>query len=413
MSEDIQNTLSLHKQIDEKVASHSGKKNVFKRYFSTNNSDDIPLASFLSSTMNLLNTIISAGVLAMPYAMSLTGVVAGVFIIVLSGFTNALGLYFLSCSAAKLERGKASFNSLAVMTFPSLAFDFAIGIQCFGVCVSYLILIGDVMPQVVETFGGNLLKTSYLLSRHLWISVFIFIVMPFTFFRRLDSLHYISTVAMVSIGYMVIIIIVYFFRQNIWNTDIEAYFFKGKGVSAFFSSISVFTFAFTCQQNRLLLLSTISIGISGFIYLIVAVLGYLSFGVNVPGNIILAYKYSIPVTIARIAIVVLITFSYPLQVYPSRVSLDKVLLWRPRSREINDKSSAFSSFEKVLAYIGSVGSTIIAFILPGLFYAKLAYKPDVLYNKNTQCDQETQHNLRFLLNKRFTRAWIRKKIYSN
>lgn len=73
--------------------------------------------------------------------------------------------------------------------------------------------------------------------------------MPFTFFRRLDSLHYISSVAMVSIGYMVMVIVVYFFRENVWNTGAEVHFFKGKGVSALFSSISVFTFAFTCQQN--------------------------------------------------------------------------------------------------------------------------------------------------------------------
>ncbi|KTW32023.1 uncharacterized protein T551_00705 [Pneumocystis jirovecii RU7] len=462
MTENSQNPTVTYEKTDKRGATYFSGKRFCKRFFSSNTSDEIPLASFLSSTVNLLNTIISAGVFAMPYAMSLTGVVPGIFIIVLSGFTNALGLYFLSCSAAKLGRGEASFNSLATMTFPSLAvvFDLAIGIQCFGVCVSYLILIGDVMPQVVQTFSSNALKASYLISRHFWISVFIFIVMPFTFFRRLDSLHYISSVAMVSIGYMVMVIVVYFFRENVWNTGAEVHFFKGKGVSALFSSISVFTFAFTCQQNifsvineirdnshkKLTSLIIISIGISGFIYIIVAVLGYLSFGINIPGNIILACffstflfffitaidKYSIPVTIARIAIVVLITFSYPLQVYPSRVSFDKVLLWRPRSRGTDNKLLAFSalrfniltclilvfsyilamaisSFEKVLAYVGSVGSTIIAFILPGLFYSKLAYKPDVLYNKSIQSDQETQDNLYLLPKKRFTRVWYLEK----
>lgn len=127
---------------------------------------------------------------------------------------------------------------------------------------------------------------------------------------------------------------------------------------------------------------------------------------------------SLSSTIGKAAIVVLVMFSYPLQVHPCRASVDAVLKWRPIKRSESLQSSpsrlaslspasksgfqtrgdgmgetrfaaittaiivlsyivamTVSSLEKVLAYVGSTGSTSISFILPGLFYYKIS-SPD-------------------------------------
>ena len=156
-----------------------------------------------------------------------------------------------------------------------------------------------------------------------------------------------------------------------------------------------------------------SIGSAASIYVLVAVTGYLSFGNEVGGNIVAQYAPSASSTIGRAAIVVLVMFSYPLQVHPCRASVDAVLKWRPikskntsseenpnnpllgakkrRNDEIGELRFAaittviiilsyivamtVSSLEKVLAYVGSTGSTSISFILPGLFYYKIS-SPD-------------------------------------
>ena len=116
----------------------------------------------------------------------------------------------------------------------------------------------------------------------------------------------------------------------------------------------------------------------------------------------------------------MVMFSYPLQVHPCRASVDAVLRWRPSksARHANDASHpganpllgqttkagkslkadamgetrfavitttiivlsyivamTVSSLGKVLAYVGSTGSTSISFILPGLFFYKIS-SPD-------------------------------------
>jgi len=70
----------------------------------------------------------------MPAAMSSMGVFTGVLVILFSGLTAGMGLYFLSRCALRIERGHSSFFSVAKRTYPEAAivFDSAIAIKCFG-----------------------------------------------------------------------------------------------------------------------------------------------------------------------------------------------------------------------------------------------------------------------------------------
>lgn len=82
--------------------------------------------------------------------MASVGIIPGIFLIFLSALASGTGLYFLSRCAARTEGRHASFFAVSKLTWPkiSVLFDLAIAIKCFGVAVSYLIIIGDLMPQV-------------------------------------------------------------------------------------------------------------------------------------------------------------------------------------------------------------------------------------------------------------------------
>jgi amino acid permease len=110
----------------------------------------------------------------MPRAMSQMGMLPGIFVIVWSGITAGFGLYLQTRCAQYLERGSSSFFALSQMTYPHIAifFDAAIAIKCFGVGVSYLIIIGDLMPGVVLGFNPGAGNVGYLVDRHFWITGF-------------------------------------------------------------------------------------------------------------------------------------------------------------------------------------------------------------------------------------------------
>lgn len=118
--------------------------------------------------------VIGAGVLAMPLALSHMGIVLGTCVIIWAGLTAGFGLYLQTRCARYLERGTSSFFALSQLTYPNAAvvFDAAIAIKCFGVGVSYLIIIGDLMPGVVQAFGKVPERLDFLDDRHFWVTAF-------------------------------------------------------------------------------------------------------------------------------------------------------------------------------------------------------------------------------------------------
>ncbi|QUC18080.1 uncharacterized protein UV8b_02321 [Ustilaginoidea virens] len=394
-------------------------------------------ASTVSSIVNLLNTIVGAGTLAMPSVLSHMGIMLGVVLVLWSGLTAAFGLYLQSKCARYLERGSASFFALSQITYSqaSVIFDAAIAIKCFGVGVSYMIIIGDLMPGVMLGFNGRADQIPYLVDRHFWITAFMLLVIPLSFLRRLDSLKYTSLVALVSIGYLIVLVI-YHFAVDPHADSHNIRVIKWAGAVETLSALPIVVFAYTCHQNMFSIVNEIkdntpssivrvviaSIGSAASIYILVAVTGYITFGNDIVGNIVLMYPTGVASTVGKAAIVILVLFSIPLQVHPCRASLDAVLRWRPSPAQPNigrpDSSGhgaaaaprgdhgatapmsdtrfallttfiltlayftalSVSSLDRVLAFVGSTGSTSISFILPGLFYYKIS-DPDSPYHQ--------------------------------
>ncbi|KAI9491862.1 transmembrane amino acid transporter protein-domain-containing protein [Zychaea mexicana] len=373
--------------------------------------EQIAKASPFSGIFNLLNTILGTGMLAMPAAVATVGLLPGMVLTLISGIASGAGLYFLSESASSVEGRRASFFAVSQLTYPGAAvwFDTAIAIKCFGVAVSYLIIIGDVMPQVVISFDSSVAKDSILLDRKLWITAVMFgLLVPLSFKRTLDSFRHISALAILAVVYLCAIVIYYYFLSPDFPKpppeDIELIHLT----SSIFGKLPVFIFGFTCHQNlfsvhnelknnsrrsmvKVILSSIITAGV---FYELIAILGYLSFGRHSRGNIILEYPATWFVAGGRLAIVICVLFGYPLQIHPCRGSVDKILMLFDPSKDKSpfpDPPSTIKHFamttalligtyilaitvselDLVLAFVGSTGSTAVSFILPGLFYFKL------------------------------------------
>lgn len=296
-------------------------------------------------------------------------------------------------------------------------------------------------------------------------------MIPLSFLRRLDSLKYTSIIALFAIAYLVVLVVYHFASGDTRPVRGDIYWLQWQGLIPTLGSFPVIVFAYTCHQNvcccglalhltaphanqrqMFSILNEIrdnspfrttgvvlaSNGMSASIYVLVAVTGYLSFGSNIIGNIVAQYRPSVFSTIGRAAIVVLVMFSYPLQIHPCRASVDAVSKWRPkqlRSKQSSDEltpasgspsrssllnkkvviqpkaaemselrfaifttviiilsyivAMTVSSLDRVLAYVGSTGSTSISFILPGLFYYKIS-SPDSPHHQRLLKDEDDE-----------------------
>ncbi len=384
--------------------------------------------------------------LAMPFAIRADGIFFGTIIITFAGLTAFYGLYLQSRVIKFIPLGEASFFSICQITYPSLSviFDISIAIKCFGVGVSYLIIIGDLMPQIINSLPfKQLIEIDFLQNRIFWISFsLIFILSPLCYLRNLDSLRYTSFVALIAIGYLVIMIISHFLINDTVPLRGNINYFKIYNLSQLLTTFPIIVFAYTGHQNMFSIINELkdksssniekiiktSMSISGFLYLLVGILGYLSFGDNVGENVIAMYEKSISSTIGRCSFILLVLLSYPLMCHPCRLSVNNIIYWiqikiesklekkKIPNGSINHHDNenvteitqllplqstpittikppldkirfitlttllllssyltaiSVTSLKLVLSLIGATGSTAISFILPGLFGYKL------------------------------------------
>jgi len=248
-----------------------------------------------------------------------------------------------------------------------------------------------------------------------------FILVPLSSLRRLDSLRHTSYIVMFSVVYLVAIVIKCHFSP-LEGTKPPGDIYLIHFTPSFISTFPVQVFAFTCAQNlfpifnelktnsqeRMNIVMGTSIGGAIMTYEVIAIFGYLTFGSNVGANIIAMYpSTSLFIAVGQLAIVLLIMFSYPLQVQPCRNCLDKIFhagdpINVPSDDDddgevvVDEHAVADMSFLKhtllttgivvigfviayfvdnlqmVLSFVGTIGSTTISFILPGLLYWKLS-----------------------------------------
>ncbi|KAL6454274.1 AVT6 Vacuolar amino acid transporter 6 [Candida maltosa Xu316] len=283
----------------------------------------------------------------MPYGLKSNGLLFGCLLIIWSSLTSSMGLY-LQNKVAKYtdQRGAVSYFSLAQLTYPhlSILFDGAISIKCFGVGVSYLVVIGDLMPKIMESL--NVKPDSILMARNFWITIFMaVIVTPLSYLKKLDSLKYTSILALFSVVYLICLVIVHFFVQDVPVEDKVIQYFGPISIKSTLSSFPIFVFAYTCHQNMFAIINELkpsdkdgsqtrqsnliirnSITVACLSYLVVGIFGYLTFGNSVNANIITMYpRNSISSLIGRLCIVLMVSLSFPLQCHPCRGSINHVI----------------------------------------------------------------------------------------
>ncbi|ORX49749.1 hypothetical protein BCR36DRAFT_412717 [Piromyces finnis] len=402
-----------------------------------------------SSIITLSNTLLGSGMLAMPAAFASSGLYMGILNIAIFGGGALYGLWLLTRCATYTGRN-SSFFSLSMITFPnaSIFFDLAISIKCFGVSVSYLIIVGDLMPIVTIGLFPSVPMNSVLLTREFWITVSVLLIIPLAFMRKLDSMRHTSFISLLAILYLFFIVIYYYFipfrtnevqlRRDLSkdtvpelnpsypvNPKVENFIFSMN----FFKNLPIFVFAFTCHQNILSVYNEMkdnsqknvnkvissSIVFGMILYWVVGIYGYLTFGDQTESNVISMYPASSYIILfGQLSMVIMVMLSYPLQMFPCRLSLDKVFYNLKRilnfnnegrslinptetsymtanpsnhSEPMSDKKFFFMTLSIlvcsyvlacsvktlgiVLSIVGATGSTMICYILPGILYYKL------------------------------------------
>ena len=167
-------------------------------------------ASMFSSTVNLANSVLGVGLLALPRAFSQAGIGIGLLLLFYVFALSVTTCHFLTQAAGVVGR-PCTVRAVSDRAFPlfSLFVDSAVCINNIGASCSYMIVAVDGFSTVFA--GGS--------HRPLFVIVTLCIVAPLSFMKKLDALRHTSLAAVVILIFLTIVAVAYASHKDDTSKD--------------------------------------------------------------------------------------------------------------------------------------------------------------------------------------------------
>lgn len=338
-------------------------------------------ASELNASINLINTIIGAGIVSLPYACALTGFASFVALVAMTQMMTKETIGWL-CKAADAVGQTTLYATTRVLLgdYAEVALRLTVLVNNYGLLIVYLVVGGDVMAGGAGVEEKGLLaqwfpQTCDVATPH-WACTreFFTATLAATLLLPLCSLDNISSLASVSalaVTCTFTFVITCLFlgvyalatdgapdTSELWP-DVKR--FDGSpavgAVRAILASVPALVTAFVCHYNVLLIRSSMgqrdvvedpskrdarvfgrSLGFVGMLYIFVASAGVLYFGKNVSSDALdefvfdklrAAFKYhwlaTVVSNIVRMGYATSLSLTYPLIFFEMRQSVEGLL----------------------------------------------------------------------------------------
>jgi len=367
-------------------------------------------ASLFSTTINLFNTIAGAGMLGLPWALANTGVTLGIVWFLITAILEAYAAHLLA-KCVLMER-KYTFRALArkAMKFKGShhLVNSLVAINGFGICCGYLIICGQLLPDLMSFFFRTH-EGSISLEPIFWISIIVCgIELPLVICKSFDSLKFSSILGFVGTVYICILTVIYGFGNHVLGdpcmnkNGCPGDFNWGcpSDVPNLIRVASVFFFAFLSTQNiptstfelKRRSLNRINTAASGaifmafVIFILTALGGYRAFGDIVDVDVLKTFPLNSYSSAARLAITIVLITAFPIQMFPTKNCVCNIIFGLDAHECSNCKyyftifallagawtvGICINDLSIILAFIGATTSIFIGFTLPTYFYIRL------------------------------------------
>jgi len=379
-------------------------------------------ATMKATIFNLINTVIGAGLLALPQAIQQNGIILGVGMIILVSFMADVTvnmLLFATDHAKETNFGRIS--QVLAGNVAKFFVDLIIFLLNFGLCASYCIIIGDNLVFYAQSAGAAP-GSPWQDIKVLLAGVFVLILYPLSTLKKMSALRHVSLLCLIFITLFVVLIVVAstgvlgmpvaMNASSINWMDLEQVTPLG-----LLQNVPVIFFAFVCHMNVPLLYGELrraskqerpskwkqkkgkmmcavhcAIGYCAFLYIAVSVSGYILFGdaLSLPenaGNILNAIHTS-HLSIApyvKLVYAILLALSFPCMSYSGRAALhrlmstccacvdtmgDKIRFLEAFIIVGSTTGLAMTGLSVAVAFglTGSITCTAIMYIFPGSFH---------------------------------------------
>ncbi|XP_037628142.1 sodium-coupled neutral amino acid transporter 3-like [Sebastes umbrosus] len=379
--------------------------------------------SFGMSIFNLSNAIMGSGILGLAFAMSNTGIVLFLVLLVSIAILSAYSIHLLLRSAGVVGiRAYEQLGNRAFGTSGKIVAGCIITVHNIGAMSSYLFIVKSELPLVILAFLGKYENTGewFMNGNYLIMIVSAFVILPLSLMKRLGYLGYTSGFSLSCMVFFLISVIYKKFNiecplEDTHHNITPAYVHTAVNVTDDFCEAKMFTmnsqtvytipilaFAFVCHpevlpiytelrdatKRRMQTVANISILAMFVMYLLTALFGYLTFYGAVESELLHTYSrvdnLDVLVLCVRLAVLVAVTLTVPVVLFPIRRALlqilfpDKPFNWIIHIGiaiclifVVNLLVIFVPSIRDIFGLIGATSAPSLIFILPGIFYVRI------------------------------------------
>lgn len=366
----------------------------------------VPHGGLMSSVYNLAAVTLGSGIITLPSAFEACGVMMSVLILLAITLFTVYSVYILMVAVEKTDKRLYSYEALA-RGLLGRGWDyfaaFNMWMFCFGSCVSYVISTGDMLSRATDSPSVNEFVRSQAGNRLLTSLIWLVVMLPLSIPKQINSLRYASAIGVSCMMYFVLVVVVHSCMNSFENGKAKNEMAMFKGGNGSIIGFSLFLFAYLCQTNcfeiytelskpspaRLTVHTAISMAMCCGLYILTGIFGYLEFGTEMTGSILLMYdiRTDVMVAIAYVGVTIKMCVGFAICMLPTRDSLYYCLgsYW-PIFRHIRDVPfwlhaiiiiimSIFAlvlglfipTVNIVFGYVGSFSGGFLGFIYPALF----------------------------------------------
>ncbi|XP_053281671.1 sodium-coupled neutral amino acid transporter 3 isoform X2 [Pleuronectes platessa] len=377
------------------------------------------------SVFNLSNSIMGSGILGLAFAMSNTGIILFLILLMSIAILSAYSIHLLlKCAGVVGIRAYEQLGNRAFGSVGKIVAGCIITIHNIGAMSSYLFIVKSELPLVIQAFLGTNVNTGewFMNGNYLIIIVSISIILPLALMKQLGYLGYTSGLSLTCMVFFLISVIYKKFNidcpleeedhpnMTVFSDDhaamnetgdfCEAKMFTVNSQTAY--TIPILAFAFVCHpevlpiytelrdatKKRMQGVANISILAMFVMYLMTALFGYLTFYGAVESELLHTYSRlgfkDVLILCVRLAVLVAVTLTVPVVLFPIRRALLQILFPDKPFHWARHIAIAFCliflvnllvifvpSIRDIFGIIGATSAPTLIFILPGIFYVRI------------------------------------------
>jgi sodium-coupled neutral amino acid transporter 11 len=300
---------------------------------------------------NLVNSIVGAGIIGIPFALQQSGLVSGVILLLLVGYFTDKSLRMmidLAMYSPRLKgRGVWTYDDLLQLPFGRKGRAFVLVsmfVTAYGAMVAYLLIIKDTLPVVWGLVDdGDASAGGFVEREVVMLGTSLAVVVPLSMLRDFSSLSFTSTIS-VTADLMLVVFVAAFapIGESLENEGGLGTIVRNNIIDkGFFIGFGVLTVAMCCQHsafivasslhnptpNRWSAVTAISLSLSVVCCLVLGVAGFLGFLDETSGDILNNFGVDAKSNFARALLALTMFFTYPMEAFVARHVLVQ-LFWR-------------------------------------------------------------------------------------